>query len=144
MIKDCVGRKAQLGNQALGSASQLTRFTFTLPLTCYLAGKSQQGMIGLETIIWEPNIQLTGGCVPKVRFLQAAAEAAQGPLPKPKGLNLSRARGSGGCWTLPMASAGCWDPRWGRSPGAIHGDLPIHHMENSCWKINPRLGRDTE
>lgn len=118
MIKDCVRRKAQLGHQALGSANRLAGCTLTLPLACYLAGKSQQGMIGLETIIWESNIQLTGGCVPKVRFVQAAAKAAQAPLPKPKGLNLSRAGGEVALGHLPWFSLR--EEPWGYSQGSSH------------------------
>jgi len=33
------------------SERQVTGYIFALPLTCYLVGKSQQGMMGLETIM---------------------------------------------------------------------------------------------
>lgn len=33
------------------SERQVTGYIFTFPLTCYLVGKSQQGMMGLEAII---------------------------------------------------------------------------------------------
>jgi len=46
-----VGRKDQEGHQALMSERQVTGYIFALPLTCYLVGKSQQGMMGLETIM---------------------------------------------------------------------------------------------
>lgn len=69
MIKNCVGRKDELGHQALMSESQVTGYIFTLPLTCYLVGKSQKGMMGLEAIIksqmsnWRDDVfQKSGFC----------------------------------------------------------------------------------